>query len=93
MTNGQVCGFASMGGVNNLPDGVNQEVLNVYTNAPRTLWQIGTAFALAGFLAAFAVKQLVISRQNDTKFRVKEQGTSPVAKDTGNGSRSDNPAQ
>ncbi|KAI0400204.1 major facilitator superfamily domain-containing protein [Xylaria palmicola] len=72
LSDGKAYGFASMGQVQSLPDGVRDEVLEVYTDALKTVWRIGLAFSLAGFLAVFAVKQYDISRENATKFGLKE---------------------
>jgi len=72
LSNGQAYGFASMNNIQKLPDGVRDEVLAVYIDALKTVWQIGIAFSLAGFLAAFAVKQYDMSRENNTKFAINE---------------------
>ncbi len=72
LSNGQAYGFASMGGVQGLPDGIREEVLGVYTDSLRTVWQVGIAFALAGFLAAFAVRQYDMSREGDTTYGLSE---------------------
>ncbi|KAI6086524.1 MFS general substrate transporter [Hypoxylon rubiginosum] len=72
LANGQAYGFASMGSVQGLPDDVKNEVLGVYTDALKTVWQVGIAFALAGFLLVFLVKQYDMSRKNETKFGLEE---------------------
>lgn len=72
LANGKAYGFASMGGVQRLPADLKNEVLGVYTASLKTVWQVGIAFALAGFLAAFATKQYDMSRKNDSKFGLEE---------------------
>ncbi|POS71177.1 hypothetical protein DHEL01_v210424 [Diaporthe helianthi] len=61
LSDGHAYGFASMGGIQDLSTSVRRQVLNVYTEALKTVWQVGIAFALAGFLAVFFVKQYNMS--------------------------------
>lgn len=67
LVDGQAYGFASRGAVQRLPDGVREEVLGVYTDALKTVWQVGLGFALAGFLCVFAVKQYDMMRKPEVK--------------------------
>ncbi|KAI0886478.1 MFS general substrate transporter [Annulohypoxylon maeteangense] len=72
LADGNAYGYASTGATASLPEDVRNEVLGVYTDALKTVWQIAVAFSLAGFVVVFAVKQLDMSRQNDTKFGLEE---------------------
>ncbi|OTB04078.1 hypothetical protein M426DRAFT_321171 [Hypoxylon sp. CI-4A] len=72
LTSGQAYGFASMGGVQGLPDDVRREVLGVYTDALKTVWQVGIAFALAGFLLVLLVEQYDMSRERGTQLELEE---------------------
>ncbi|KAI0856098.1 MFS general substrate transporter [Xylaria cubensis] len=82
LSNGQAYGFASMGGVQKLPDVLQNEVLGVYTDALKTVWQVGLAFALAGFLAALVVKQYDMSRKSESKFGLQERNDQMVDEET-----------
>lgn len=73
LADGNAYGFASTGTARTLPPDVRNEVLGVYTDALKTVWQVAIAFSLAGFLAVIAVKQLDMSRKNETKFGLQEE--------------------
>jgi MFS family permease/ubiquinone/menaquinone biosynthesis C-methylase UbiE len=73
LANGNAYGFASTGSVQSLGYPTREEVLGVYSDALKTVWQVGIAFALAGFLAIFAVKQYDMSRKNESKFGLDEE--------------------
>ncbi|KAH9906922.1 MFS general substrate transporter [Xylariomycetidae sp. FL2044] len=81
LANGKAYGFASMGGVQSLPEDVRREVLGVYTDSLKTVWQLAIAFALAGFLAAFAIQQHDMSRASDTRFGLEEAKTEAPLED------------
>ncbi|KAF2728906.1 MFS general substrate transporter, partial [Polyplosphaeria fusca] len=72
LANGDAYGFASMGGLRNVNSATRDEALSVYSDALKTVWQVGIGFAVAGFLAVFAVKQYDMSRKNETQFGLKE---------------------
>ncbi|KAI0390332.1 MFS general substrate transporter [Xylariaceae sp. FL0594] len=72
LSNGQAYGFASTGGIQRLSGGLQEEVLGVYTDALKTVWQVALAFALAGFLSALVVKQYDMSRKGESKFGLRE---------------------
>ncbi|KAH8888271.1 MFS general substrate transporter [Thozetella sp. PMI_491] len=80
LSNGRAYGFASYGGIQNLASDVQAEVLGVYSDALKTVWQVGIGFALAGFLAVFAVKQYDMSRKNESKFGLQEGEQDDAAK-------------
>lgn len=72
LSGGHAYGFASMGGVQKLPLPTRNAVLGIYTDALKTVWQVAIGFALAGFLAVFAVKQYDMSRKAESKFGLEE---------------------
>jgi ubiquinone/menaquinone biosynthesis C-methylase UbiE len=81
LANGNAYGFASMGAVQHLEQPIRDQVLGVYSDALETVWQVGIGFALAGFLAVFAIKQYDMSRKNETQFGLedeKSKSTSPT---------------
>ncbi|KAI1115295.1 MFS general substrate transporter [Nemania sp. NC0429] len=81
LANGNAYGFAAMGGVHGLPEDVRNEVLGVYTDSLKTVWQVAIAFALAGFLAAFAIRQHGMARASDTKSGLDEAKTETPPED------------
>jgi hypothetical protein len=93
LSDGRAYGFASQRGVQALPDGIRDEVLDVYTDALKTVWQVGIAFALVGFLAAFAVKQYDMSREADDKFGIKEEQKLTTDEEKGQGSAPSEPRE
>ncbi|GAW14666.1 hypothetical protein ANO14919_040690 [Xylariales sp. No.14919] len=78
LANGKAYGFASMGGVQRLPLDLQNEVLGLYAGSLKTVWQVGIAFALAGFLTAFITKQYDMSRKNDSNFGLEENESGSV---------------
>lgn len=71
-SNGNAYELASSGQIQRLPTDVKNEVLGVYTDALATVWQVAIALSLAGFVASFFVKQLDMSRENESKFGLQE---------------------
>jgi hypothetical protein len=70
LSNGQAYGFASQGGIQALPDDMRDKVIDIYTDVLKIVWHVGIAFGLAGFLAAFAVKQSSMSREKDERYGI-----------------------
>ncbi len=80
LADGSAYGFASTGVAQSLPSDVKSKVLGVYTDALKTVWQVGLAFSLAGFLAVLLVKQFDMSRKNEAKFGLEEKPANNSAK-------------
>ncbi|KAI0903708.1 MFS general substrate transporter [Ustulina deusta] len=70
LADGSAYGFASTGVAQSLPSDVKS----------KTVWQVGLAFSLAGFLAVLLVKQFDMSRKNEAKFGLEEKPANNSAK-------------
>lgn len=79
LADGNAYGFASTGNARTLPPDVRDEVLGVYTDSLKTVWQVAIAFSMVGFLAVLGVKQLDMSRKNETKFGLQEENPTPLS--------------
>lgn len=78
LSNGGAYEFASQGQVQHLPTEIKVQVLGVYTDALKTVWQVAVGMSLVGFVMTLFVKQLDMSRQNETKFGLEEQKSDKV---------------
>ncbi|RWA11837.1 hypothetical protein EKO27_g3286 [Xylaria grammica] len=52
LANGNAYGFASTSGLHQLPSNIKTEVVGVYTDSLKTVWQVAVGFAVVGLLAA-----------------------------------------
>lgn len=71
LANGAAYGFASEGSLRNLPADTKSEVVSVYVDALRTVWQIAIAFSCLGFLCVFIEKHVELRKELDTEYGLK----------------------
>ena len=72
LVNGQAYGYATGGYVASLPSDVRAEVLNVYTEALKPVWQVAIGFSLLGFLLVFGMKHVELRTELQTEFGLEE---------------------
>ena len=72
LANGAAYGFASGGSVRDLPVGTKGEVIGIYVDALRTVWQVAIAFSCLGFLLVFIEKHVELRKQLETEYGLKE---------------------
>jgi hypothetical protein len=83
LQNGAAYGQVSGGFVKSLPMEIKREVIGVYVDALRVVWEVILAFACFEFFVVFAEKHIELRKDLDTEFGLKdneknEQGTLEV---------------
>lgn len=64
--------FAANGGVQALPDGVRQQVTDLYAGTFSITWLAALSFSLLGFLLVFVEKHIEMRKELDTEFGIEE---------------------
>ena len=72
MVNGAAYSFASGTELNKLPSYVKAEVIGVYVDALKAIWQAAVAFACLGFLTVFVEKHIDLRTELSTEFGFEE---------------------
>jgi hypothetical protein len=72
LSNGAAYDQVSGDFVNSLPMDIKQEVIGVYVDALRVVWEVILAFACFGFFVVFAEKHIELRKDLDTEFGLKE---------------------
>ena len=72
LNNGQAYGYASGGYVASLPSTVRAEVLSVYTQALKPVWEVAIGFSLLGFLIVYIAKQVELRTELQTEYGLDE---------------------
>lgn len=77
-SNGQGYSRASRDIIGPLPPGARNEVIGVYSDSLKFVWQISIAFAGLSFILACLEKQVELRTQLDTEFGLREKGKTSV---------------
>lgn len=64
--------YTSRGLIKSLPDDVRAQVLSVYTDALKAVWEAAIAFSLLGFVAVFIAKDVKLQTKLETEFGLDE---------------------
>ena len=72
LSNGAAYGQVSGDFVNSLPMDIKPEVIGVYVDALRVVWEVILAFACFGFFVVFAEKHIELRKNLDTEFGLKD---------------------
>jgi hypothetical protein len=67
-SHGKAYQHASAGLVNSFPPAIRAEVISVYVDTLKRVWQIGVVFAGVTFLAVFLEKEITLRKELDTDF-------------------------
>jgi MFS family permease len=73
LADGRAYGYASASIIGHLPEDVRAEVLSVYTDALRAVWQAAIAFSLASFVVVFLTKHIELRKDLETEFGLEEE--------------------
>lgn len=68
LANGAAYGYASGGMIRQLPNGTRLEVIGVYVDALKTVWQVVLAFSCLGFFCVFIEKHVELRKELHTEF-------------------------
>lgn len=72
LANGAAYGYASGGFIPRLPIDTRNEVIAVYVDALKTVWQVAIAFSCLGFCCVFIEKHVELRKELNTEFGLKE---------------------
>lgn len=72
LANGGAYGFASGGSVWKLSTNTRNEVVSVYVDSLRTVWQVAIAFSLLGMFCVFVEKHIELRKELDTEYGLNE---------------------
>lgn len=72
LVNGQAYGYATGGYITSLPNNVRAQVLNVYTEALKPVWEVAIGFALLGFLLVFAIRHVELRTELQTEYGLED---------------------
>ncbi|KAL9130698.1 MAG: hypothetical protein Q9217_001177 [Psora testacea] len=84
LSGGQAYSRASRDFINSFPTGLRQELIGVYSDSLKLVWQVGIAFSGLSFLLVFLEKEIKLRTTLETEFGLKNGGKSTVAS-AGNG--------
>lgn len=70
LANGGAYGYASGAFIKSLPHETRAQVLAVYTNALKGVWEAAIAFPFLGFLAVFIAKDVKLRTELETEFGI-----------------------
>lgn len=62
--------------INSFPEGTRNEVIGVYTDALKQVWEIGIVFSAVSFLLVFIEKEIKLRTELDTEFGMEGNGKS-----------------
>ncbi|MCJ1246457.1 hypothetical protein MMC30_003664 [Trapelia coarctata] len=69
---GHACQYASAGFLNSYPLIVREQVIGVYVDSLRLVWQISVVFSGVAFLLVFLEKEITLRTELDTEFGIAE---------------------
>lgn len=72
MVNGAAYSFASGSELNKLTNDIKVEVISIYADALKAIWQAAVAFACLGFFAVFVERHVELRTQLHTEFGLEE---------------------
>ncbi|KAI6083931.1 putative transporter [Hypoxylon rubiginosum] len=82
LMHGAAYGYASSGLVTSLTGDTHEEVISVYTDSLKNVWQAAVGFAVFSFLTVFLEKHITMRTELDTNFGLEEKAASDAgAKD------------
>jgi hypothetical protein len=55
-----------------LPVSIQDQIIGVYTESLKTMWQVAITLALLGFLAVFVQRHIALRTELNTEFGLKE---------------------
>jgi MFS family permease len=79
LAGGGAYGLVSEGYVQALPLNIQQEIVVIYTEALKTVWEVGVGFALFGFLLVFLERHIDLRKDLKTEYGVAHDGVKDTA--------------
>lgn len=75
LTDGKSYQYATRAFLNSLPNPrIRAEVVGVFSDSLKVVWQVAVAFVLLGFLIVFVEEQVQLRTELETEFGLKEEG-------------------
>lgn len=65
--------------LSSLPEAAREQLVQVYVESLRTVWEAGSAFAIAGCLAAFLLRKVRLRETLETEYGLEEAGCSELS--------------
>jgi MFS family permease len=75
LINGAAYGYANSGLIRSLTGSLREEVISVYADSMKSVWQASIAFAVFSFVLVFVEKHVTMRTELDTKFGLEEKAT------------------